>query len=169
MGKHSTIIHNRHNNQSEKKNLFFMAKHSYTLSDKVLYDDASLYIAKEGEKLYFNFKKELVETYNVLEAVAILINENKFQKLPIWDIKINEDDKQVDSMAPVLYWLCHNNDIEESLKIEWKNYCDQITSHNKTYLHKILLDSEDLSDIKNGIIRDLNFDKLYSQLLRFIF
>jgi hypothetical protein len=153
---------------SEKKNLFFMAKHSYTLSDKVLYDDASLYIAKEGEKLYFNFKKELVETYNVLEAVAILINKNKYCDLPIWKIKIDDADKQIDCITTVFYWLCHTLDIEENLKIEWSTYCDHITEKNKPYISRILHEAETLGDIKNGIIKDLNFDKMYSQLLHFI-
>lgn len=155
-------------NYSEKKNLFFMAKHSYTLSDKVLYDDASLYIAKEGEKLYFNFKKELIETYNVLEAVAILINAEKFCNLPIWNIQISDIDKQIESIIPVFYWLCHTFDIEDVLKLEWSKYCEHITMINKAQLFKILQDSNSLSDIRYGITKELNYDKMYSQLLRFI-
>jgi hypothetical protein len=153
---------------SEKKNPFFMAKHSYTLSDKVLYDDASLYIAKEGEKLYFNFKRELVETYNVLEAVAIMINDNKYCNLPIWNIKINDNDRQIDAITSVFYWLCHTSDIEETLKLEWSNYCEYVASYNKASLYRILLEASTLNDIKNGIVKELNFDKMYSQLLRFI-
>jgi len=161
-------IHTGILNLSEKKNLFFMAKHSYTLSDKVLYDDASLYIAKEGEKLYFNFKKELIETYNVLEAVAILINENKLCNLPIWEIQLSDVDKEIESYASVFYWLCHPFDIEEVLKLEWSNYCEHITYHNKASLSQILQNANNLEDIKNGIVQNLNYDKMYSQLLRFI-
>lgn len=155
-------------NHSEKKNLFFMAKHSYTLSDKVLYDDASLYIAKEGEKLYFNFKKELIETYNVLEAVAILINADKFCNLPIWNIALSDIDKQVESIIPVFYWLCHTYDTEDVLNLEWSKYCEHITMLNKAQLIKILHESNSLADIKYGITKELNYDKMYSQLLRFI-
>lgn len=165
----NTISHiNRHfKHLSEKKKSFFMAKQSYTLSDKVLYDDASLYIAKEGEKLYFNFKKELVETYNVLEAVAILINQNKFSKLPIWKIKISDIDRQVDSVACVFYWLCHIYEIENDMNIKWTDHCEHFVTHYKPYLFKILTDADNLDEIKNGIAKDLNFDKMYSQLLRY--
>lgn len=146
-----------------------MAKQSYTLSDKVLYDDASLYIAKEGEKLYFNFKKNpLVETYNVLEAVAILINEEKFCNLPIWNITISEDDKLVDSVSPAIYWLCHTSDIEDILKLEWSKYCEHVIISNKPQLYRVLQEAQTLNDIRNGIIKELNFDKMYSQLLHFI-
>lgn len=146
-----------------------MAKQSYTLSDKVLYDDASLYIAKEGEKLYFNFKKNpMVETYNVLEAVAIMINHDKFQDLPIWDIALSDVDREVNSIAPVFYWLCHTNDVEDVLKLYWSNYCEKIIDVNKAGLCHALQVSEKLGDVRRGVIRETNFDKVYSQLLNFL-
>lgn len=161
-------IHTGINHSSEKNHSFFMANKSYTLSDQVLYDDASLYIAKEGEKLYFNFKKELIQTYNVLEAVAILINEPKFQMLPIWNIEVNELDKENVSVTSALYWLCHIAEVEEMLNLRWVDYCEHMISCNKFQATQILQDASDLGQIKDGIVEKMNYDKIYSQLIRFI-
>lgn len=153
---------------SKKNNSNFMAKQSFTLSDRVLYDDASLYIAKEGEKLYFNFKKKMIETYNVLEAISILINEPNFEKIPIWNIEINELDKDIHSISSAFYWLCHIEEIEEMLNLRWNDYCDFITHSNKNDVLHVVNQAKDLRQIKDGIINKMNYDKIYCQLIDFV-
>jgi hypothetical protein len=147
-----------------------MGKTIHTLNEKVLYDDASLYVAKEGEKLFFNFKRKpyCFDTYNVLEAVAVLIREPKYNKLPIWQLKLSNLDKTTtDSTTTALYWLSHPEEIENEFNIEWKDYNEKLSLiFNKTLL-KILKESETLNDIKNSLHKELNFDIVLSQFLKF--
>ena len=146
-----------------------MGKTVHTLNEKVLYDDASLYVAKEGEKLFFSFKRKpyCIDTYNVLEAVAILIRDSKWNKLPIWQTKLSELDKSSDTTVTSLYWLSHPEEIESEFNIEWKDYSEKLAAvFNKTLI-KILKEAETLEDIKICLHKELNFDIILSQFLKF--
>lgn len=173
MVKQHTIFSNRQLTfSSAKNNSINMGKfESHTLSDNVLYDDMSLYVAKEGEKLYFHFKRKpyYTETYNILEAVSILIQNSQWQNLPIWDIELSELDREVNFKNACLYWLCNIEQVENefNMDIDWNKCCEKITIQNKERLIDIIQNSKTLDDVRKQIYCHLNFDYLYSQLLKY--
>jgi len=141
-----------------------------TISDKILFNDLTLYISRENnKKLFFNIKKQpyYTETYNTAEAVSILMRNKTWCDITsIWNIELSTTDKNVYSTAGVLLWASGGHETWNKMNLDWLDYYNQLDIEYNKSITKIMRKSNTLGDIRNGFIKYLNLDKLYNSILR---
>lgn len=138
------------------------------LIENVIYDEVSLTITKESNrKLFFNIKYQPnIETYNVAEAVAILIKNPKYTNDKIWNITISNNDKELYSTAGAVLWLTGGLSTWEKLDLDWLDYYSQLDSEYGYQIMQIVKRSSTLNDIKVQFIEYFNLDKMYNSILK---
>ena len=139
-------------------------------TDNVIYDNNDVTIIKElNKKLFFHIKtnKYYSETYNVAEAVAILMKIKKINNDNIWNITLSEEDKNIESTYTTLLWLTGGLKNWDLMKLDWLDYYEILNYEYSYQIKNILKMSKTLNDVRILFKNMLNFDKLYSTILKY--
>ena len=149
-----------------KTNKFF----PQTITENVIYENVSVTITKENNcKLFFQIKQHpYTETYNVAEAVAILMRCEKLNHSELWDIELCQRDKELDSTAGAMLYLSGGLETWETIQLDWLDHYSHLDSEYGFQIRKITKNSATLQDIKQQFIDDINLDRVYNSILRIV-
>jgi len=140
-------------------------------TDNVIYDsDIVTIINEENKKLFFHIKDRqyYTETYNVAEAVAILMRIKSLNSDNIlWNIKLSSDDKEIESTCNVILWLTGGQKTWNKLNLDWLDYYNHLDYEYNYQIKNILKMSSKLKDVKILFEDILSFDKLYNSILKY--
>jgi len=139
-------------------------------TDVVIYDNSIVTIINElDNKLFFHVKnsKYYTETYNVAEAVAILMRIDSLKNdTSLWNIKLSDNDKDIDSTCTTILQLTGDLDTWTKMNLDWLDFYDDLDYEFGYQIKNILKMSTKLKDIKLLFEENLNFDKLYNTILK---
>lgn len=131
------------------------------IGTKVIYNDESIKISREGNEWFFEIKKEL--TTDLAEAVAIMLREcDKNDR--IWDIEIKDIITENISPEKSLYWLTGGYKEWKSLENYSKPWCDCYLDFQEEFgetIIKTIKKSKTLGDMRKLFISNLNLTILY--------
>ncbi len=140
-------------------------------TDVVIYDNSIITIINElNNKLFFHVKssKYYTETYNVAEAVAILMRIDSLKNdSNLWNIKLSDKDKDIESTYTTLLQLTGGLSTWNKLNLDWLDYYSDLDYEYGYQIKNILKMSSKLKDIKILFQENLNFDKLYNTILKY--
>ena len=123
-----------------------------------------------NNKLFFHVKssKYYTETYNVAEAVAILMRIDSLKNdSNLWNIKLSDKDKDIESTYTTLLQLTGGLSTWNKLNLDWLDYYSDLDYEYGYQIKNILKMSSKLKDIKILFQENLNFDKLYNTILKY--
>lgn len=131
------------------------------IGTKIIYNDDTIKISREGNEWFFEIGKEL--TTDLAEAVAILLRRcDKNDK--IWNVEIKNIITENITPEKSLFWLTGGYNEWKTLEHYSKPWCDCYLDFQKefgVYIIDIIKNSKTLGDMRTQFIKNLNLETLY--------
>lgn len=152
------LIKDIKNNQTEMKR-----KKVEVMRPNNIWDSELIKISKDYNNYQFEIGNEI--TYDIGEAVAILMRMKYKWNDPVWDIKIEDLDYYNIDPSKTLYWLS-GGDTEwrfgTEYKYEWHQCYLDYQEEFGIIVVSIIKKSKTFKDIRNGFLKYLNLATLYN-------
>lgn len=140
------------------------------VAEHLIYEDSTITITQEGdEKLFFHIKDKhhYAETFNAAEAVAIMMSNTRLNNIQhIWNIKLHNIDKDIQSTTGVILWLSGGLNTWKELNLEWLDFYNQLEYEYGYQIRNILKISKTLNDVRTLFRENINLDTVYNSILK---
>lgn len=131
------------------------------IGTKIIYDNNTIIISREGNEWFFEIGKEL--TTDLGEAVSLLLR-NCDTSDPVWKVEIKEIDTNNISPEKSLYWLTGGEREWKTLEHYNRPWCDCYLDFQEEFgllVMSIINRSKTLDEMRKHFIEYLNLPVLY--------